>query len=147
MDGLNMRSGQFMYYFRFDRNVLDFTKGQVTEKVLKMADNCFVRERKERITLYHLKLSMACPGSYRSETPLDYYMIMNKKKSKLTCNRCSFALLGEKQLCCVNSFLLPRHFHHKNVNFRSLVAMLQANGYLQLPVPDPLTWSYMTFRY
>ena len=36
-----------MYYFRFDRNVLDFTKGPIAEKVLKMADNCFVRERKE----------------------------------------------------------------------------------------------------
>ncbi|HHV17829.1 MAG TPA: hypothetical protein GXZ27_03115 [Thermoanaerobacterales bacterium] len=136
-----------MYFFRYDRNVLDFTKGPATEKILKMADNCFVRERKERITLYRLKLSMACSGSFRNETSLDYYMIMNKRKSNLTCGRCSFALLGEKRLCCVNSFLLPRHFHHKNANFRSLVVMLQANGYQQLPVPDPLTWSYMTFRY
>jgi len=80
-----------MNYFRFDKNVLDFTKGPITEKILKMADNCFVRERKDRITLYRLKLHMACPGKYRLSNELDYYMILNKKKSTLTCNRCNFA--------------------------------------------------------
>ncbi|MGI6424432.1 MAG: hypothetical protein ACOX2A_04150 [Tepidanaerobacteraceae bacterium] len=135
-----------MYYFRYDRNILDFTKGPIAEKVLKMADNCFVRERKERITLYRLKLTMACSGSFNSKALLDYYMVMNKKKSYITCNRCNFALLGEN-LCCINSFLLPSHFHHKKPNFESLVALLQANGYIRLPTPDPLTWSYMTFRY
>ena len=136
-----------MNYFRFDKNVLDFTKGPITEKILKMADNCFVRERKDRITLYRLKLHMACPGKYRLSNELDYYMILNKKKSTLTCNRCNFALLDERRLCNVNSFMLPLHFHHKEANFRSLVALLQANGYMQLPVPDPLTWGYMEFRY
>ena len=93
-----------MYFFRYDKNVLDFTKGSAIDKVLKMANNCFVRERKERITLYRLKLTMACPGSFREKTPLDYYMIMNHKKSRLTCERCSLALLGEKKLCSINSF-------------------------------------------
>lgn len=136
-----------MNYFRYDKSVLDFTKGPIAEKVLKMADNCFVRERKDRITLYRLKLYMACPGTYNSKSLLDYYMILYKKKSTLTCNRCNFALLGEKRLCNVNLFNLPLHFHHKEANFRSLVALLQANGYMQLPVPDPLTWGYMKFRY
>jgi len=136
-----------MYYYRFDRNILDFTKGPIAEKILKMADNCFVRERKDRITLYSLKLNMACPGNFRLNNVLDYYMILNKKKSLLTCARCNFALLNEKKSCNINSFILPAHFHHKKVNFRSMVAVLQANGYIQLPVPDPLTWGYMDFRY
>ncbi|NLZ51845.1 MAG: hypothetical protein GX892_01630 [Thermoanaerobacteraceae bacterium] len=136
-----------MDYFRFDRNILDFSKSLIAEKILKMADNCFVRERKDRITLYRLKLHMACPGKYRLSNVLDYYMILNKKKSILTCGRCNFALLNKKGLCNVNSFILPLHFHHKEANFRSLVALLQANGYMRLPVPDPLTWGYMNFRY
>jgi len=136
-----------MNYFRYDRNILDFTKGPIAEKILKMADNCFVRERKDRITLYKLKLNMACPGRFRPNHVLDYYMILNKKKSILTCGRCNIALLKERGQCNINSFILPSHFHHKDANFRSLVALLQANGYIQLPVPDPLTWGYMEFRY
>lgn len=136
-----------MYFFRYDGNILDFTLGPCTEKILKMMDNCFVRERKERITLYRLKLTMTCLGDTQLQSPLDFYMILNKNKSNLTCDRCNFALWGDKKYCSVNSFLLPRHFHHKKPNFESLVTLLKANRYLQLPVPDPLTWSYMMFRY
>ena len=136
-----------MNYYRFDRNILDFTKGPVAEKILKIADNCFVRERKDRITLYKLKLHMACPGKFKANNVMDYYMVLNRKESTLTCSRCYFALLDEKRLCNVNSFILPSHFHHKEPNFPSLVALLQANGYIQLPVPDPLTWAYMKFRF
>lgn len=136
-----------MYYFRFDGSILDFTKGPLTDRILKMANNCFVRERKDRVTLFRLKLSMVCPGSFAENRPMDFHMIMNRKKSALTCDRCNFALLGGGRLCTVNSFLLPRIFHHKKANFETVMAFLKSSGYLQLPVPDPLTWSYITFRY
>lgn len=135
-----------MYFFRYDGNILDFTRGPYTDKILKRVDNCFVRERKDRVTLYKLNLTMSCEGNFDTQRPLDFYTIINKKKNELTCERCNFALLGGEKFCSVNCFLLPQHFHHKKVNFKSQV-VLKAKRYLQLPVPDPMTWSYMTFRY
>ncbi|TYP56668.1 hypothetical protein [Thermosediminibacter litoriperuensis] len=136
-----------MYYYRYDGNILDFTRGPLTGKILKMADNCFIRERKDRITLFSLKLTMVCPGTYREGGLMEFFMLVNKKKSSPTCDMCYYGIMGRGKLCTVNSFLLPGHFHHKKANFNSMVALLRYNGYLQLPVPDPLTWSYMNFRY
>jgi hypothetical protein len=136
-----------LFYYRYDGNILDFTKGPLTEKIMSMANNCFVKERKDRITFFSLKLSMVCPGSFMGKRELDFYMIMNKKKSVLTCDRCSYAMLGKGKLCSVNSFLLPKHFHHKKANFKSLLALMNARGFIRLPVPDPLTLSYLMFRY
>ncbi|MGB9813719.1 MAG: hypothetical protein ACPLRZ_06580 [Thermovenabulum sp.] len=30
-----------MYYFRFDGNILDFTNGPATDKIMKLANNYF----------------------------------------------------------------------------------------------------------
>ena len=136
-----------MKYYRYDGNILDFTRGPITDKLIKMVDNCFIKERQDRITLYRLKLTMACPGEYLKGRKLDFYLKLNQKRSELTCGRCHFALLGAGKLCTVNSFLLPRIFHHKKANFDVLMALLEVKGYLQAPVPDPMTWSYLTFRY
>lgn len=136
-----------MEFIRYDGNILDFTQSSMDETVLNLADNCFVKKRKERITLYKLKLTMKCPGSFSQRGPMDFYMIINKKKEIMSCRRCHFWLLGQGKLCCENSFLLPRIFHHKKPNFDSIIPLLKANGYLELPVPDPLTMSYMDFRY
>lgn len=136
-----------MKYYRYDGNILDFTRGPITDKLIKMVDNCFIKERTDRVTLYRLKLSMACPGTYLKGRKLDFDLKLNKKRSELTCERCHFALQGNGKLCTVNSFLLPRIFHHKKANFSVITAILEANGYQQLPVPDPMTWGYLTFRY
>ncbi|ADL07586.1 hypothetical protein [Thermosediminibacter oceani] len=72
-----------MHYYRYDGDILDFTKGLLTERIMKMADNCFIRERKDRITLFSLKLPMVCPGTYREGGLLEFYAIINKKKIRL----------------------------------------------------------------
>lgn len=136
-----------MQYYRYDGNIMDFTRGPAAEKIISALDNCLVRERKERITIFNFKMTMACPGTFKPKKPLDYYMVKDKKRLPMTCERCYLALLGCKKLCSQNSFLLPEHFHHRKANFDTIKRMLIASGYLQLPVPDPLTWSYMTFRY
>ncbi|KYO67790.1 hypothetical protein [Thermovenabulum gondwanense] len=136
-----------MYYFRFDGNILDFTKGPATDRIMKMAENCFVRERKDRISIFDFKLTMTCPGTYMEDKLLDFYMVLNKKKHNLSCFNCWFGLEWKGKMCSVNSFLLPRHFHHRKINFTSLIAILNTYGYIQLPVPDPLTWGYINFRY
>ena len=136
-----------MHYYRCDGNILDFTRGPTAEKIIMILDNCLVRERKERISLFSFKMTMACTGAYKAKRPLDFYMIKDKQKLPMTCDRCKLALLGCKKLCAANSFVLPEHFHHRKANFESIKRMLIAGGDMQLPVPDPMTWSYMTFRY
>lgn len=59
-----------MHYYRFDGNILDFSRGPAEDRVLKSVDNCLVRERKERITLYSFDITMVCPGNYRTSKPL-----------------------------------------------------------------------------
>ena len=135
------------YFYRYDGSILDFSRGPLTDKLLKIVNNCFIRERQDRITLYRLKLTMVCPGIYLRNRKLDFDLKLNKKRSELTCDRCHFALLGGGKLCTVNSFLLPRIFHHRKANFEIITALLEASGYLQAPVPDPMTWSYLNFRY
>jgi len=135
------------YFYRYDGSILDFTRGPLTAKLLQLVDNCFIKEREDRVTFYRLKLTMACPGEYLKGRELDFYLKLNKKREKLTCDRCHFALLGAGKLCTVNSFLLPRIFHHRKANFDIITCLLEANGYQQAPVPDPMTWGYLTFRY
>lgn len=136
-----------MYYFRFDGNILDFTRGPVVDKIMKMTDNCFVRERKDRVSIFDLKLTMACPGNFDEDKILDFYMVLNKGKHYLSCSNCWFGLKWRGKMCSVNSFLLPKHFHHKKINFSSLITVLNTFGYIRLPVPDPFTWGYTNFRY
>lgn len=137
-----------MYFLRYDGNVLDFTKeGPATGKVLQLVDNCFIRERKDRIAIFRLDILMACPGIFRPERYLEYSLKINKEVTKLTCEHCYFALLGDKSLCNINSFLLPKHFHHRKTNFNSVITLFKNYNYLKLPVPEPATWSYMNFRY
>jgi hypothetical protein len=136
-----------MYYFRYDGKILDFSKSPIAERILKMVDNCFVKERKDRITLFSLNLTMACPGHYKEGNKMEFFMLLNRKKTVPTCDMCYFGMVGRGELCSLNSFFLPEHFHHRMVNFKSIIPLLRFKGYLELPVPDPLTWSYMNFRY
>ncbi|MCG0275567.1 MAG: hypothetical protein L5655_05290 [Thermosediminibacteraceae bacterium] len=136
-----------MHYFRFDGNILDFTRSPLTEKILKRIDNCFIKERKDRITIYSLNLTMACPGTYQEGGKMEFYMLLSRKKTVPTCDMCYFGIIGRGKLCTVNSFYLPSHFHHRKANFKAIIPLLRYNGYLELPVPDPQTWSYMNFRY